>query len=222
MKAPHVEIQDFDNDGWPDIYTSIVKFADGEPHPVIFRNLGCQTGMVRFQACGLEVNDFPTAEDRAIRRVGQLFDKMVAERKILYAAAGPSSDFDRDGRLDLFLASWWMESDSLLLRNQTEGGHWLQVEVCGAKGVNRMGIGSRVDVYEAERAGETDAFLGCREIATGYGYASGQEAVAHLGLGDRMRCDVEVVFPHGRGRVVHRGVAADQRITVRYGQEQWE
>jgi enediyne biosynthesis protein E4 len=27
MKAPHVEIQDFDNDGWPDIYTSIVKRA---------------------------------------------------------------------------------------------------------------------------------------------------------------------------------------------------
>ncbi len=27
MKAPHVEMQDFDNDGWPDIYISIVKFA---------------------------------------------------------------------------------------------------------------------------------------------------------------------------------------------------
>src|SRR5690606_15788646 len=26
MKAPHVEIQDFDNDGWEDIYVSIVKF----------------------------------------------------------------------------------------------------------------------------------------------------------------------------------------------------
>jgi len=31
MKAPHVEIQDFDNDGWPDIYTSIVKFSNGKP-----------------------------------------------------------------------------------------------------------------------------------------------------------------------------------------------
>src|SRR5581483_9564013 len=31
MKGPHVEIQDFDNDGWPDISVSIVKFRDGKP-----------------------------------------------------------------------------------------------------------------------------------------------------------------------------------------------
>ena len=31
MKAPHVEVQDFDNDGWPDIYLSVVKFAGGKP-----------------------------------------------------------------------------------------------------------------------------------------------------------------------------------------------
>jgi hypothetical protein len=215
MKAPHIEIQDFDNDGWPDIYTSIVKFADGAPHPVIFRNLGCRDGMVRFEACGLEVNDFPSAEDRAIRRAGQFFDKMVAEKKMLYAAAGPSSDFDRDGRLDVFLASWWPELNSLLLRNETESGHWLQVEVRADKGVNRMGIGSRVNVYEAGRLGDMDAFLGCREIATGYGYASSQEAVAHFGLGDRMGCDVEVVLPYGHGRTVQRNVPADQRITIR-------
>jgi hypothetical protein len=30
MKAPHVEIQGFNNDGWPDIYASTVKFADGK------------------------------------------------------------------------------------------------------------------------------------------------------------------------------------------------
>jgi len=223
MKAPHVEIQDFDNDGWPDIYMSIVKFADGSPHPVIFRNLGGQTGTVRFQACGLEVNDFPTAEDRAFRRARQFFDKMVAEKKILYTAAGPSSDFDRDGRLDLFLASWWTELDSLLLRNQTAGGHWLQVEVRSPKGVvNHMGIGSRVNVYELGRGGDMDALLGCREVATGYGYASSQEAVAHFGLGKQRQCDVEVVFPHGRGRVVRPSVAADQRISFRHGEEQWD
>jgi hypothetical protein len=46
MKSPHVEIQDFDNDGWPDIYTSIVKFdAQGQTHPVIFRGLGIKDGV---------------------------------------------------------------------------------------------------------------------------------------------------------------------------------
>ncbi|MDA1014420.1 MAG: VCBS repeat-containing protein, partial [Planctomycetota bacterium] len=60
LKGPHVEIQDFDNDGFPDIYTSIVKFADGQPHPVIFRNLG-HRGEPRFKESALGVNDFPTA-----------------------------------------------------------------------------------------------------------------------------------------------------------------
>lgn len=49
MKAPHVEIQDFDNDGWPDIATSIVKFAAGKVHPVIFKNLGVESGLPRFR-----------------------------------------------------------------------------------------------------------------------------------------------------------------------------
>ena len=69
MKSPHVEIQDFDNDGWPDIYTSIVKFAaDGQPHPVIFRGLGVKDGLPRFKTDALAVNDFPTAEEQEAGR----------------------------------------------------------------------------------------------------------------------------------------------------------
>src|SRR5262249_52886244 len=49
LKAPHVEIQDFDNDGWPDICVSMVKFADGKPYPVIFKNLGVRDGLPRFR-----------------------------------------------------------------------------------------------------------------------------------------------------------------------------
>src|SRR5262249_61384178 len=64
MKAPHVEIHDFDNEGWPDIYVSIVKFAEGKPHPIIFRNEGVRDGIPRFRTDAWGVNDFPTAEDR--------------------------------------------------------------------------------------------------------------------------------------------------------------
>ncbi|HYF00038.1 MAG TPA: VCBS repeat-containing protein, partial [Planctomycetota bacterium] len=65
IKAPHVEIQDFDNDGWPDISTSIVKFAGKTPHPVIFRGLGVRDGLPRFRDSSAGVNDFPTADDRS-------------------------------------------------------------------------------------------------------------------------------------------------------------
>ena len=214
MKAPHVEIADFDNDARPDIYTSIVTFASEVAHPVIFRNIGDSDGMPRFHAEAIRVTTFPTPADRAIKRSGQFFQKMIADRKIMYAAAGPSADFDRDGRLDLFLASWWPELPSMLLRNETAGGYWLQVEVVSDGITNRMGVGSRVNVYESGGAGRAERLLGCREIAVGYGYASSHEAVAHFGLGEHAKCDITVVLPHGRGTLVRHGVRANQRITI--------
>lgn len=214
LKAPHVEIQDFDNDGRPDIYTSIVKFADGQPHPVIFRNTGQYGGIPQFKASALGVNDFPNQDDRAIRRSGTFFEKMVADRKIVYTAPGPTCDFDRDGRLDMVLPNWWTELPTLLLKNETNGGHWLEVRVAGAQGVNSMGIGARVDLYEAGHAGDADARIGHREIATGFGYASSQEAIAHFGLGNQHVIDVVVTLPHGKGQLVQRQVQVDQRITI--------
>lgn len=215
MKAPHVEIQDFDNDGRPDIYVSIVKFKDGRPCPVIYRNLGTKDGVPRFRDDAWAVNDFPTAEDKAIRRSGTLFDKILREKKIIYMAAGPSADFNRDGRLDLFLANWWMESRSLLLKNETPGGNWLQVRVDGAKGINRMGVGSVVKVYPAGKLGDAKSLLGSREISIGYGYCSGQEAIAHIGLGSTKAVDIEIILPHRKGTLKRKGVRANQRLTVR-------
>jgi hypothetical protein len=214
MKAPHVELQDFDNDGWPDLHTSLVKFAAGRPHPIIFRHLGLRDGLPRFRERALAVNDFPTPEDRAVQRAGDLFERVLRERKILYTAPGPTADYDDDGRLDIFLPSWWVEAPSLLLRNETPGGRWLQVQVEGHGGVNRMGVGSRVSVYRAGRLGQPGALLGCREIAVGFGYASGQPAVAHFGLGTEQAVDLELVLPHGRGRIERRNVRADQRLLV--------
>jgi hypothetical protein len=89
------------------------------------------------------------------------------------------------------------------------------VEVIGSKGVNRMGIGAMVRAY---RPGEGDGpplkFVASEQIATGYGYSSGQPAIAHLGLGDLTSCDVVVTLPHGKGEIVRRGVKANQRLRV--------
>jgi hypothetical protein len=214
MKAPHVEVQDFDNDGWPDLAVSIVKFHGGKPYPVIFKNLGVKDGIPRFRDDAWAVNDFPTAADRSVKRTTAFFEKMLRERKVIYAAAGPSVDFDRDGRLDFFLANWWVESPPLLLRNETPGGNWLQVQVRGGGGVNRMGVGAKVKVYPAGKLGEAAALLGRREIAVGFGWCSGQEAVAHFGLGQEAKVDLEVTLPHGKGTLVRKDVRANQRITV--------
>jgi len=215
MKAPHVELQDFDNDGLIDLSCSIVKFADGRSFPLIFKNLGIAGGLPRFEETALAVNDFPNDTDTAIKRSGPFFEKMIAEGKIIYSAPGPVADFDRDGRLDIFMANWWAESPSLLLKNETAGGNWVDILVEGIRGVNRQGIGSRVNVYAPGKLGDPSALLCSREIAVGFGYASGQEAVAHVGLGKLDTCDVEVILPHGKGTIRRAGLKANQRVTLK-------
>jgi len=217
MKAPHVEIQDFDNDGLPDIYVSIVKFKGAAPHPLLFRNTGSDGGVPRFKQFAWAVNDYPNADDLVPRRSGQFFEKLLKDRKIIYMAPGPTCDYDRDGRLDMFLPTWWNEDRSLLLRNEspTVDRKWLDVIVEGSGKVNRMGIGSRVDVFPAGKLGDAKALIGSREIVAGFGYCSGQEAAAHFGLGAADAVDVRVTLPHDNGVIERKGVKVNQRVTVK-------
>jgi hypothetical protein len=78
-----------------------------------------------------------------------------------------------------------------------------------------MGIGSRVSIYVEGKLGDPAALLGCREIATGYGYASGQPAYAHFGLGQAQKVDVEVILPHGKGKLMQTSVTANQMLKVK-------
>lgn len=215
MKSPHVEIQDFDNDGWPDIYTSMVKSKDGTPYPVIFKHQGLVNGQPRFYEDALAVNDFPNGEDKKISKSDELFKKLIKNTRIIYTAPGPTADYDNDGRLDMFLASWWPEIPSMLLHNETPGGNWLQIRVKGSKGVNPMGVGSRIKIYKAGELGNPSALLGCQDVSIGFGYASGHTDISHFGLGKEDVVDVEVTLPHGKGKLVQRNVKANQRIVVK-------
>ena len=181
-KCPHVEIQDFDNDGWPDIYMS-AGWLDGDRFtPLIYRSLGVSNGVPR------------------------LVPPRAVAQPMVYFPAGPSGDYDNDGRLDLFLVNWFQGNHSRLLRNENAPRNWLQVQVVG-KQMNRMGIGAQVRVLE----GSTTKLLGFQEVTTGFGYASGQPAICHFGLGDAATLQVEVRFPSGQVVRQHK-VKANQRI----------
>ena len=78
-----------------------------------------------------------------------------------------------------------------------------------------MGIGARVKIYTTGQIGQVSALLGCQDIGAGFGYASGQPAIAHFGLGGETAVDVEVILPHGKGRREQRKVSVNQRLTVR-------
>lgn len=212
LKSPHVAIEDFDNDGRPDLFASLVKFdSEGRPHPLIFRNVGERGGPIQFRTKSLGVNDFPTPADQAIRRSGTFFEKMLADGKVFYSAPAPVCDFDQDGRLDIFVGSWWKERDSLLLNNQTDAGNWLRVRIVGGGKLNRQGVGAKVRVYDAEAP---DDLLGVKEIGIGSGYASSGPPVAHFGLASRTRVHLVVRLPHNGEEIRREDVAAKQEITI--------
>jgi hypothetical protein len=190
VRCPHVEVQDFDNDGRMDIYISAGWLdKDGTFTPLIFRNVGAKG------------------------RLPQFVPPRRIEAPMAYYPAGPSGDFNNDGRLDLFLVNWFSENHSRLLQNNSKTGHWLDVQAIG-RTTNRMGIGSKIHVYRTGGIGDNDALLGVQEVAIGYGYASGQASVCHFGLGGETTVDVDVVFPNGeRRREV--GVKVDQRLVIR-------
>ena len=191
VKSANLAIVDMDNDGRKDIWVDVVwKATNGVVQPLVYRNLGNDAGGVpRFTPAPL--------------------DRIVG-----YYATAPVADFDRDGRMDVFLAGWfkWDETPTTLFRNVTEGGHWLEVRVRGGGKFNTMGIGAVVKAYQAGRAGDVKALIQRHDIAVGTGYSSGEEALAHLGLGTNAAVDVEILW--GEETRVMRGQATDRLMEV--------
>ena len=94
-KGPHVELNDMDNDGWPDLVAT-ASAADGT-RPAVFRHTGLN-------------GDIP------------MFSAPEGLGSPQYWVAGPTADIDRDGRLDVFLVEFDPALPSLMLRNETASG----------------------------------------------------------------------------------------------------
>ncbi len=213
LKAPGVEIQDFDNDGWPDIYGSSIKIKDGVPYPYIARHEGIKNGIPQFNDYSMAVNDYPNADDMTVTAPTELTH--YVNRRALYMAAAPTGDYNNDGKLDIFMLSWVPTEPSYLLQNETNGNNWLQVTIEGSNGVNKMGVGSRINIYPAGKLGVASALLGSQEMSVGFGYAVGHAAICQFGLGKLKNVDIQVILPHQKGTLEMKNVKANQRITVK-------
>lgn len=189
IKTTHVALQDMDNDGRPDMFLAVTyRDEQGRVQPVVLKNLAKRGGDLKF-------SEPP-------------WDKMNG-----YYAPAPLADYDRDGRLDVFLASWFENLPNYLMKNVTAGGNWLDVRVAGqGAGRNTMGIGAVVRLYKTGQAGKPDQQLGRYDIVVGTGYASTEEPIAHFGLGEAKDCDLEVTW---NGQTMRQTkVAANQALTV--------
>jgi hypothetical protein len=162
-KSPHVEIQDFDNDGLPDIYFSAAWKTGNTVMPLIYRNTGTDhDGIPHFSP------------------IGDLKEKMI------YFPAGPSADVNADGKLDLFLVSWFPSEPSHLLLNVSKTGNWLEV---------KAPIGSSAKLMSGGK------LIGFQQVYPGYGFSSGQLPICHFGLGQITHVDLEVTLPNGITRI---------------------
>jgi hypothetical protein len=198
-----VNINDYNNDGWPDIAAGV---AVSRTRPALFRSLGLTNGVPRFAV--------PAG-------VGEVKDAADAGGQSHHGLPVAAADYNKDGRLDIFYDYFFNNVDGqLLLHNDTGSGHWLSLSLGRALG---GGIGAKVSVYRAGSLGASNALIGQREIAATDGYTAGVPDEAHFGLGANTTVDVRVTLPpSSRGLATNgvidlRNVPADRHLRLPNG-----
>ena len=167
-RQPYVEIQDFDNDGRPDILV-------GNPEIFIYRNTGVLDGVPQLEL-------IPIPEDASAGFLG-------------YWVSAPSADFDLDGKMDVFYGSYDSLVLSPMLKNVSEENNFLRVKMDLPEGGNRKGIGATIRIYKKGLSGEADGYLGMQYITVSRGYSSGGIPEALFGIPGEERVEVVVQMP---------------------------
>jgi hypothetical protein len=187
-------IQDFDNDGLPDlfwvtgsVYPEVEKVFPDYPYKtprVLFRNLGN--------------GKFEELTDLAGPAIGQA-----------HCSRGAAfGDFDNDGDVDIVIMNV-NEPPSLLRNDVAGGGHWLKVKLIGVKS-NRSAIGATVI---ASYAGRKQA----QAVTAQTSYLSVNDRRLHFGLGSASSADLEICWPNGV-RESLKAVQSNRLVTIREGE----
>jgi RNA polymerase sigma factor (sigma-70 family) len=127
-------------------------------------------------------------------------------------------DVNRDGRLDLVIASNDVDYERRplgLFLNRVADHHWLRVRLVGSPG-NASATGAKIRLYDA---GEPDRLLAYEQVAVWgrqsfHSYYAARQTERHFGLGQCPAVDVSVEFyPSGR-RVLRKNVPADVTVVL--------
>ena len=174
-----VKFDDFDNDGWEDVY-----FTNGMSRD--WYN-GDYKDEIRLKQLGKEEQiqfwiDKPVyaLENRAYRNTGDLKFEDVGKTWGLdhlgVSTGAASGDLDGDGDLDLVVNGF--NEPIRVYRNDVKAGNSIQFQLLGGTS-NAQGIGARIDVTVDEASGSQ-----MRWMAAGRGFMSSSEVVAHFGTGE--------------------------------------
>jgi enediyne biosynthesis protein E4 len=123
-----------------------------------------------------------------------------------------AADYDRDGRVDLFITNglFYWKGPNVLLRNESRAGNWVGLDLDGERR-NPLGFGSTVTARIAGR-------LLVRQVTDGANYRSQDEAgYVHIGLGDATTASITIRWPDGTRDCF---IAVHGRVTeVKQGRE---
>src|SRR5262245_31247159 len=100
------------------------------------------------------------------------------------------SDFDSDGRIDIYIGTHLNEGRDRLYRNTTSSGNWLKLRLIGAQS-NRFAVGSWIEITVQGKKQY-------RQVVTSQGYNTQNDFVQHFGLGNATLVDsIRIEWPSG-------------------------
>ena len=186
-------LEDFDNDGWPDItvatghiYPELESRYPDSPYKsplLLYRNLGHG----RFE----ELYD----------EAGSAILEPHSSRGIAYG------DFDNDGDIDMLVVN--LGEPPSLFRNDVSGkNHWIKIRLEGTTS-NRSAIGARVEITAG---GKTQM----KELQSQSSFLSANDFRLHFGLGAALATDVAIRWPSGQHQSL-AGLPADKLYTIKEG-----
>lgn len=186
--------QDFDNDGWRDIFISTGHVYPQVAGHGIMMDYASPKGLYQNEGNGKFMNVGPVS--------GPGITQPYTSRGCAFG------DYDNDGDIDIVVIN--MNGPPSLLRNDCPAkNRWLKVECIGVKS-NRSAIGARVKVVAGKHA-QID------EVMSGTSYLSQNDFRLHFGLGGASQADlVEVRWPSGLVESFQK-VEANQLIHVQEG-----
>ena len=192
MSGWGVGIQDFDNDGYKDLFTANSHVSenadiDGKQHyrqpNAVFRNMHDGT--------------FQDVSNQA----GAALQLRAAHRGCAFG------DLNNDGKIDVVVSAIGGPAE-LLYNTSRSNNHWILIRTVGVKS-NRDGIGTRIKIIGAS------GLVQYNHVTTAGSYASSNDPRVHFGLGpDKFINEIELRWPSGMVQRLHN-VKADQVLTVR-------